>query len=78
MVNNYKEQLYRFIDNTGHCFIDFAKIPDTIFNHKTIAALLVGSNKGWKYFTLSEMLCYRDVLFEAGFKWGKDFYVRKV
>gem|GEM_PF-5823497 len=29
-------------------------------------------------FPVGDMLCFRDDLTDAGFKWGVDFYVKKV
>ena len=34
--------------------------------------------RGGEQFSVGDMLAFRDDLTEAGFEWGKDFYVRKV
>lgn len=34
--------------------------------------------RGGCEFTVGDMLAFRDDLTDAGFEWGKDFYVKKV
>jgi len=75
---NKDEQMYRFIDNSGHCFDDFAKIEDSTEYHKLVADLLKESHMGDKTFSVGDMLCFRDELLEDGFKWSVDFYIMKV
>ena len=72
------EQLYIFVDKSGHCFDDFAKVEDSTDYHRFIAALLKSSNDGEHTFTVGDMMCFRDELKEDGFEWGVDFYVKKV
>ena len=72
------EQYYLFVDKTGHCFEDFQsmKVNDDCHAHYNdfVGALLRGGIK----FTVGDMMAFRDDLIEAGFKWGVDFYVKKV
>jgi len=72
------EQLYIFIDKTGHCFEDFQslKVNDECHSHYNdcVGAMLRGGEK----FTVGDMLAFKDDLVNAGFEWGTDFYVRKV
>lgn len=44
---------------------------------KMVAALLKTSQDGKRTFSVGDMLAFRDDLQDAGFKWGKDFYVNK-
>ncbi len=72
------EQYYLFVDKTGRCFESFQKKGDTdngerVYNDYA-GALMRSGHK----FTVGDMLCFRDDLVEAGFKWGIDFYVKKV
>ncbi len=72
------EQYYLFVDKTGHCFEDFqsGKVDNDClgrYNDLIGAYLRVG-----RKFTVGDMLCFRDDLTEAGFKWGIDFYAKKV
>jgi len=71
------EQYYLFVDKTGHCFEDFQKMGDSEcarnYNDHVGAWL-----RGGKKFTVGDMMAFRDDLTEAGFKWGIDFYVKKV
>lgn len=73
-----EEQLYEFVDKSGHCFDDFADIEDDTDYHKSVAALLRASDAGNRTFWVGDMFCFRDELQEAGFVWGKDFYAKKV
>jgi len=73
-MDNTNEQLYQFIDKSGHCFDDFSKIKDPTVYHKFVAALLTRERD----FTVGDMLCFRDELTEAGFVWGRDYYIKKV
>lgn len=89
------EQLYIFVDRTGHCFEDFQtsiqtvsdeidKIVDKAVGVKNddgekryrdrVGAMLRGGCE----FSVGDMLAFRDDLTDAGFEWGKDFYVKKV
>lgn len=64
---------YIFIDKSGHCFDDFAAVEDDTDYHIHVANWFAANKK----FSVGDMLCFRDELTEAGFKWGKDFYVKK-
>lgn len=85
-------QKYRFVDKSGHCFEDFQtstktkpqdeidKLLDTDptgfegrYRDHVGAMLRAGQE-----FEVGDMLCFRDDLQDAGFVWGKDFYVEKV
>lgn len=72
------EQLYQFIDKSGHCFKDYQNLEDDTDYHNIVGALLRASNDGDKTFTVGDMMCFRDELQEADFKWGVDFYIKKV
>lgn len=83
------EQLYQFIDKTGKCFEAFQKMGkleytengkpygERIYNDH-VGALLRASHHDGKTFTVGDMLAFRDDLINAGFEWGKDFYIKKV
>ena len=66
--------MYIFVDSSGHCFDDITKkdVGDDYFK------LLAHWFKKGKKFIVGDMLAFRDDLVEAGFEWGKDFYVKKV
>ena len=68
------EQYYLFVDKTGHCFEDFGNINDGLGYNALIGAYLRGGRK----FIVGDMMAFRDDLIGAGFKWGIDFYVKKV
>jgi len=91
------EQLYIFVDKTGHCFEDFRTSHimtkplddiDKIVNRhldgitdegekhyrNIVGAMLQAGRK----FSVGDMFAFRDDLTEAGFVWGKDFYVKKI
>lgn len=69
-----EEQLYLFVDKTGHCFEDFQDADDGFGYNDIIGAYM----RGGKKFSVGDMLVFRDDLIAAGFIWGKDFYVKKV
>ena len=69
-----EEQYYLFVDKTGHCFEDFQDTGDGFGYEDIVGAWL----RGGKKFTVGDMMAFRDNLTEAGFKWGIDFYVKKV
>lgn len=78
------EQLYQFIDKSGHCFEDFqrkAKYLDNVGSEDRyrdmVGAMLRASNDGKHNFSVGDMMCFRDELQVAGFKWGKDFFIIK-
>lgn len=71
-----QEQLYIFVDKTGKCFEEFQGMGEYDGDakyHDVIGAYL----RGGKKFTVGDMLAFRDDLTNAGFEWGKDFYVKK-
>ena len=71
------EQYYLFVDKTGHCFEDFQDRGSCDAGRRyndSVGAWLRGGRK----FTVGDMLVFRDDLFDAGFKWGIDFFVKKV
>lgn len=77
----YDEQMYRFFDKSGHCFEDFQKMGEDDGDkryHDGIGAFLRASNNGEHDFSVGDAMCFRDELQEAGFEWGKDFYMTKV
>lgn len=79
-----KEQLYRFIDKSGSCFESFQKETgpsgtDSEDRYRDmVGAMLRASNDGKHNFSVGDMCCFRDELQKAGFKWGVDFFVRKI
>lgn len=71
------EQYYLFVDKTGHCFEDFQVMGDGECHRNYndyIGALL----RRGKKFTVGDMMAFRDDLTQAGFRWGVDFFVKKV
>lgn len=72
------EQYYLFVDKTGHCFEDFQKMGNDDDGSRVYNAFVSALLRGERKFTVGDMLCFRDDLTEAGFKWGIDFFVKKV
>ena len=76
-----KEQMYRFVDKSGHCFKDFQKMGSDEADrryHDLVGAGLRASNDGKHDFSVGDMFAFRDELRGAGFEWGKDFYIKIV
>ncbi len=79
-----KEQMYRFIDKSGHCFEDFQieKSCPTSESEDSyrdmVGAMLRASNNGEHDFSVGDMFCFRDELVTAGFVLNTDFYMKKV
>ena len=73
------EQLYVFVDKTGHCFEDFQTNTETKSNSDKFYRDHVGAmmKSGCK-FNVGEMMAFKDDLNNADFKWNVDFYVKKV
>jgi len=72
------EQYYLFVDKSGNCFEAFQKMGDFENgerNYNDYVGALMGSGRK---FTVGDMMCFKDDLTDAGFKWGVDFYVKKV
>ena len=71
------EQYYLFVDKTGHCFEDFQEIGNSEWarNYNDLIGAML---RRGKKFTVGDMMAFRDDLKQAGFKWGVDFYVKKV
>jgi len=84
------EQLYIFVDKSGHCFEDFQRSSQTKPNEfdkffiksndeeKRYRGYVGAMLKSGKKFSVGDMFAFRDDLIDAGFEWGKDFYVKKV
>lgn len=75
------EQMYRFINKSGHCFEDYQKMGESECDkdyHDSVGAMLRASHDGKHDFSVGDFLCFRDELQEAGFVWGVDFYAKKV
>lgn len=87
-----KEQLYLFVDKSGHCFEDFQtstktnpsdeideidKIIDECFFPKHYRDHVGAMLSGGKKFSVGDMMFFKQDLTDAGFKWGIDFYVIK-
>ena len=68
------EQLYIFVDKSGHCFEDFQDKDDGSGYNDRIGAMMRAGCK----FSVGDMLVFRDELKDAGFEWGTDFYIKKV
>ncbi len=72
------EQYYLFVDKTGRCFEAFQKTGNLnngeIDYNDYVGALM----RSGREFTVGDMMCFRDDLTDAGFRWGIDFYVKKV
>lgn len=68
------EQEYIFVDASGKCFDSFAEVEDTTDYHRMVANMFAGE----KRFEVGDMLCFRDDLINDGFKWSRDFYIKKV
>jgi len=72
-----EEQLYIFVDVTGHCFEDFQRQGKNELERNyndTVGRWLRSGRK----FSVGDMLAFRDDLTDAGFRWSKDFYIKKV
>lgn len=75
------EQMYRFVDKSGHCFEDYQAMGDCESDkkyHDMVGAMLRASHDGKHDFSVGDAMCFRDELQEAGFKWNKDFYMVKL
>lgn len=82
------EQLYKFIDKTGKCFEAFQDIGEIeydnngkaygegVYNNYVGALLRASHHKGYT-FGIGDMMCFKQDLLDAGFEWGKDFYIVK-
>lgn len=75
---DFTEQLYTFVDKTGHCFEDFQNIGDKNNGERKYNDCIGAMLRGGKEFIVGNMLAFRDDLTNAGFKWGIDFYVKRV
>lgn len=73
-----EEQHYLFVDKTGHCFGDFQSMKVDNDCQGSYNDLIGAWLRGGRKFTVGDMMCFRDDLTNAGFKWGVDFYVKKV
>ncbi len=74
------EQMYRFVDKTN-CFEKFQGIGEDEADksyHDWVGAMLRASNNGEHDFSGGDAMAFRDELTDAGFEWGKDFYMRKI
>lgn len=71
------EQYYLFVDKTGLCFEDFQG-TEVEGCHRNYNSLVGAWLRAGRKFTVGDMMCFKDDLVEAGFKWGTDFYVKKV
>ena len=74
---------YRFIDVTGHCFKSFQLSAKTENDGERryrdgVGAMLRASHHDGETFSFGDMLCFKSELLDAGFKWGTDFYVKKI
>jgi len=68
------ETMYVFVDKSGKCLDTFVTVPDDTDYHRVVANRLHSKDP----LSVGDMLAFRDVLQEAGFVWGIDFYTRKV
>lgn len=75
------EQLYRFVDKSGNCFRSFQLMGEDDCDrryHDFVGAMLRASNDNKHDFTVGDMMAFKDELIDARFKWGIDFFVKKV
>lgn len=72
------EQYYLFVDKTGHCFEDFQSMEVDSDCHGRYNDHVGAWLRGGKKFTVGDMMAFRDDLTQAGFRWGIDFFVKKV
>lgn len=72
------EQYYLFVDKSGLCFGAFQEIGDADNGERVYNDFVGALMRSGRKFPVGDMLCFRDDLIEAGFKWGIDFYVKKV
>jgi len=72
------EQYYLFVDKTGHCFEDYQHLGNDEDGERVYHDFVGALMRGGRKFTVGDMMCFQDDLMEAGFKWGIDFFVRKV
>ena len=74
-----KEIKYQFIDKTGECFEKFQDMASENNSYNdTIGATLRASHHDDLTFSVGDMMVFKRDLLDAGFKWGIDFYVRKI
>ena len=74
------EQMYRFVDKSN-CFVKFQNIGEDEGDkryHDRVGAMLRASNNGEHEFSVGDAMVFRDELIDAGFEWGRDFYMKKV
>jgi len=82
------EPKYVFVDKTGRCFEDFQatkNCSECFNNHECDDCFLRAYNDAvgammrvGKNFGVGDMMVFKQDLLDAGFVWGKDFYVRKI
>lgn len=72
-----EEQHYLFVDKTGHCFEDFQKMGESECERGYNGLVGAWLRAGHK-FIVGDMMSFKGDLINAGFKWGIDFYVKKV
>ena len=83
------DQLYRFIDKSGKCFEAFQHIGEVEYTedgkpygervyNDHVGAMLRASHHDGRTFIVGDMMVFKNDLIEAGFEYGKDFYVIKV
>ncbi len=75
------DQQYQFVDVTGECFKSYQNMGENECDrryHDFVGASLRASHHGEHTFCVGDMMVFKDELVEAGFKWGKDFFVKKV
>lgn len=87
-----EEQRYKFVDITGKCFESFQMLEncEECFNERkcddcgvrryndSVGALLRASNNDEHFFSVGDMMVFKQDLLDAGFKWGIDFCVKKI
>ena len=72
------EQYYLFVDKTGHCFEDFQSMKVDSKRQGRYNDYVGALFRKGRKFTVGDMMAFRDDLTQAGFRWGIDFYVKKV
>lgn len=75
------EYRYRFLDVTGQCFESYQEMGEDDMDkryHDHVGALLRASHHGKHDFCVGDMMLFKEELVNAGFQWGRDFYVKKI
>lgn len=75
------DQQYKFVDVTGKCFESYQQMGKSDCDrkyHDHVGAMLRASHNDEHPFYVGDMIIFKEELIDAGFRWGRDFYVKKV